>query len=73
MSRTKTNRKQTESIKRCDWQATYIDETGRNLSTRLTEYKRKTRNGDVNDHLQRKHQIDWDSATCITYSTEDYY
>ena len=35
------------------------------------------RNGDVNNHiaehhLQTKHQIDWDSATCITYST-DYY
>ena len=35
-----------------------------NLSTRL---------GDVNNHiaehhLQTKHQIDWDSATCITYS-----
>ncbi|CAH3033608.1 unnamed protein product, partial [Porites lobata] len=24
------------------------------------------------DHLQTKHRIDWDSATCITYST-DYY
>ena len=52
-------------------------ETGRNLSTRLTEHKRATRNGDVNNHiaehhLQTKHQIDWDSATCITYST-DYY
>ena len=23
-------------------------------------------------HLQTKHQIDWDSATCITYS-KDYY
>ena len=48
-----------------------------NLSTRLTEHKRATRNGDVNNHiaehhLQTKHQIDWDSATCITYST-DYY
>ena len=50
MSRTKTNRKQTGSIKFCDWQPTYIDETGRNLSTRLTEYKRKTRNGNVNHH-----------------------
>ena len=42
----------------------------------LTEHKRATRNGDVNHvaehHLQTKHQIDWDSATCITYST-DYY
>ena len=47
------------------------------LSTRLTEHKRVMRNGDVNnhtaeDHLKMKHQIDWDSATCITYST-DYY
>ena len=60
-------------IKCCNCQATYIGETGRNLSTRLTERKRATRNGDVNNyiadhHLQTKHQIDWDSATCITYS-----
>ena len=46
-------------------------------STRLTEHKRATRNGDVNNHiaeyhLQTKHQIDWDSATCITYSI-DYH
>ena len=52
-------------------------ETGWNLSTRLTEHKRATRTGDVNNHiaehhLKTKHQIDWDSATCITYST-DYY
>ena len=38
---------------------------------------RAMRNGDVNNHiaehhLKTKHQIDWDSATCITYST-DYY
>ena len=57
--------------------STYLGETGRNLSTRLTEHKGTTRNGDVNNHiaehhLQTKHQIDWDSATCITYST-DYY
>ena len=49
----------------------------RSLSTRLTEHKRATKNGDVNNHiaelhLKTKHQIDWDSATCITYST-DYY
>ena len=63
-------------IKCCDCQATYIGETRRNLTTRLTERKRATRNGDVNNyvgdhHLQTKHQtdqIDWDSATCITYS-----
>ena len=46
-----------------------------NLSTRLTERKRATRNGDVNNHipkhhLKTKHQIDWDSATCITYYTD---
>ena len=57
--------------------ASYIGETGRNLSTRLTEHKRATKNGDVNNyiaehHLKTKRQIDWDSATCITYST-DYY
>ena len=54
---------------------TYIGETGRNLSTRLTEHKQVTRNGDVNNHiakhhLQTKHQIDC-TATCITYS-KDY-
>ena len=64
-------------IKCCNYQASYIGETGRNLSMRLTEHKRATRNSDVNNHiadhhLQTKHQIDWDSATCITYST-DYY
>ena len=50
-------------IKCFDCQATYIGETGRNLSTRLTEHKRATRNGDVNNHiaehhLETKHQID---------------
>ena len=69
ISRTKTNRRTAREQ--------YIGKTGRNLSTRLTEHKRATRNGDVNNHiaehhLQTKHQIDWDSATCITYST-DYY
>ena len=43
----------------------------------MTEHKRATRNVDVYNHiaehhLQTKHQIDWYSATCITYST-DYY
>ena len=38
---------------------------------------RATRNGEVDNHiaehhLQTKHQIDWDSATCVTYST-DYH
>ena len=34
-------------IKCCDCQASYIGETGRNLSTRMTEHKRAARNGDV--------------------------
>ena len=75
MSRTKTEYRQGAvlKIKCCGCQATYIGETSRTLSTQLTERKRATRNGDVNNHiadhhLQTKHQIDWDSATCITYS-----
>ena len=57
-------------IKCCDCQVTNISEIGRNLGTRLTEHKRVKRNGDVNNHvaelhLQAKHQIDLDSATCI--------
>ena len=64
-------------IKCCDCQATYIGETGRNLNTRLTEHKRATRNGDLNNniaehHLQTNHRIDWDSAECVIYCT-DYY
>ena len=55
-------------IKWCDCQATYIGETGGNLSTQLTKHKQATKNGDVTEHhLQMKHQIDWDSVTCITY------
>ena len=64
-------------IKCCDCQATYIGETGRNLNIRLTDHKRATRNGDINNHiaehhLKTNHKIDWDSAECVTYST-DYY
>ena len=64
-------------IKCCDCQATYIGETGRNLNVRLTEHKRATRNGDINNHnaehhLKTNHRIDWDSAECVTYSM-DYY
>ncbi|KAK2550408.1 hypothetical protein P5673_028927 [Acropora cervicornis] len=58
-------------------QGPYIGETGRNLTTRLTEHKRATKKGDLNNniaehHLKTNHAIDWDSATCLTYST-DYY
>ena len=44
-------------IKCCDCQASYIGETGRNLSTRLTEHKRATRNGDVNSHIAEHHLL----------------
>ena len=48
----------------------------RSYSTYLEQYYSLVtkRNGDVNNHiaeqhLQTKHQIDWDCAICITYST----
>ena len=64
-------------IKCCDCQATYIGETGRILNVRLTEHKRATRNGDINNHIaehhfQTNHRINCDSAECITYSTNYY-
>ena len=57
-----------------DCHASYIGETGRNLTTRLTEHKRATRKGDVNNHIAEHHRltnhtIDWDSAQCLIYST----
>ena len=63
-------------IKCSDCQASYIGETGRNLKTRLTEHKRATRNGDVNNHIAEHHRltnhtIDWDSAQCVTYSVDE--
>ena len=52
-------------------------ETGRNLIVRLTEHRRATRNGDLNNniaehHLQTNHRIDWDSAECVTFTTNYY-
>ena len=46
-------------------------------SPRLTEHKRATKKGDLNNniaehHLKTSDAIDWDSATCLTNST-DYY
>ena len=62
-------------IKYSDCQSIYIGETGRNLTTRLNEHKRATKEGDVNNtehHLKTSHTIDRDFAMCVTYST-DYY
>ena len=64
-------------IKCSDFQASYIAETGRNLTMQLNEHKRATKKGDVNNniaehHLKTNHTIDWDSTSCLTYST-DYH
>jgi len=58
-------------------QATYIGETSRNLTTQLNKHKLATEKGDLNDNivellLKTTHTINWDSATCLNYST-DYY
>ena len=45
------------------------------LNVRLTEHKRATRNFNnhiAEHHLQTNHRIDWDSAECITFSTNYY-
>ena len=34
---------------------TYIGETSRNLSTRLTKHKQAMRNGDINNHIVEPH------------------
>ena len=58
-------------IKCSDCQASYNGETGRKFNTRLTEHKRATKNGDhiAVHHQLTNHNIDWDSAYCLTYST----
>ena len=55
-----------------DCDSIYIGETGRNLKTRLKEHQRATKKNDCNNHIAQHHQrtghdIDWDSATCITH------
>ena len=51
----------------------YTGETGRNLNVQLSELKRATINGDINNpiaehYLQTNHTINLDSAKCVTYS-----
>ena len=68
----RTDKEPYTKIKCC--QTTYIGETGRNFSTRLTEHKRATRNGDTDSKPQywipftEKHQKNIKS-TCIKYTT----
>ena len=55
----------------------YISKSGRNLNARLTKHRRATRNGDLNNNiaehnLQTNHRINWNSAECVTYSTNYY-
>ena len=82
MSRTKTYRRtDTEQYTRSNAATTRpltsLRPAPRNLGSRVTEHKRATRTGVIDNHivehhLETKHQIDWDTETCITYST-DYY
>ena len=77
MSRTKTNRKtDREKYTRSNNATTTLPTLVKLAETLARDWPNTTtRNGDVNNHivehhLQMKHQIDWDSATCITYSTD---
>jgi len=56
-------------IKCCDCLATYIGETGRNLNVRLTEHKRVTRNGDINNHIAKHHLRCFDTVFLGPYLT----
>ena len=65
-------------IKCCDCQATYIGETSRNRNAQITEHKRATKIGDINNniaehHSKTKHSVDWDSSKCLTNCTNYYY
>ena len=61
---------------RCnDCNGTYIGETGRTLTTRLGEHQTATDKEDLTNniaqhHRKTGHDINWDSATCLTHSTD---
>ena len=61
---------------RCnDCNGTYIGETGRMLTTRLGEHQTATDKEDLTNniaqhHRKTGHDINWDSATCLTHSTD---
>ena len=55
---------------RCnDCNGTYIGETERMLTTRLGEHQTAT-NNIAQHHRKTGHDINWDSATCLTHSTD---
>ena len=61
---------------RCnDCNGTYIGETGRTLTTRPGEHQTATDKEDLTNniaqhHRKTGHDINWDSATCLTHSTD---
>ena len=61
---------------RCnDCNGTYIRETGRTLTTRLREHQTATDKEDLTNNIAQHHRkighdINWDSATCLTHSTK---
>ena len=61
---------------RCnDCNGTYIGETGRTLTTRLGGHQTATDEEDLTNniaqhHRKTGHDINWDSATCLTHSTD---
>ena len=61
---------------RCnDCNGTYIGETGRTLTTRLVEHQTAMDKEDLTSniaqhHRKTGHDINWDSATCLTNSTD---
>ena len=61
---------------RCnDCNGTYIGETGRTLTTRFGKHQTATDKEDFTNniaqyHRKTGHDINWDSATCLTHSTD---
>ena len=61
---------------RCnDCNGTYIGETGRTLTMRLGEHQTATDKEDLTNNIAQHHRktgndINWDSATCLTHSTD---
>ena len=61
---------------RCnDCNGTYIGETGRTLTMRLGEHQTATDKEDLTNniaqhHRKTGHDINWDSVTCLTHSTD---